>query len=236
MNTSESAHSAPATHLPARNLKHLLTRRRLIATACLFILMIAAVALYQAAPANQLAWAQARWAANGYAAYRIAVKYEVPLYQCEQDFEVRDGAVSYRHEDGCSVSPVNGAQGGLSEPMMISKLFRDIEDTLENPTCGPQGCLCDGPLGADVIYNAERGYPEKIVYRLMPDVRWRDPNFWIAQLTGKLSCLSSGKGSAGTEQTITVTALTPLKDQKPPTGGLGSMLTPEATKPILPND
>src|SRR5262245_22576404 len=146
MNSSESAHSTKTTHLRARNIKHWFTLRRLILVICLFVILIALLAFYLTSPTNQLVRARALWASNGYASYRIVVKYEIPLYQCEQDFEVRDEIITYRHKDECRVSPVAGSSAGLLEPMTVSALFRRIETNLNNPPCGQNWCLCDGPV------------------------------------------------------------------------------------------
>jgi hypothetical protein len=203
----------------------------LLVAAVLLALLLFVIILTITAPARALAESKARWAAQGYSDYRIVVKYALPLYDCVQDFEVRGGEIAYRHKDECSLTPVAGNNNGLFEPLIVPALFQRIDETLNTPVCGPNGCLCDGPLGVEVSYNGPLGYPQQITYRLMPDARWRYPDYWLVRFTGSLNCPTTGKNTLGgyAGPVITVTSLTSLKPEQPDGGGLGGLSLATAT-------
>lgn len=210
------------------------TQRHWLVAAVLVALFVLVSFLYLTAPFRALVEAKARWLAQGYSDYRIVVKYSLPLYECEQDFEVRTGNISYRHKDECRISPIAGNNNGVLGALVVASLFQRIEDNFNMPPCGPNGCLCDGPLGTDVMYHSALGYPEQITYRLMPELRWRYPEYWVARLTGRLNCPSSSKNTLGGDAgpVITIISLTPLKPEKPAGGGLDGL--PLATPTPIP--
>lgn len=225
MNIFASVHSTVTTRLPV--LKRWFSLRRILLAAVMLAIVIIGLVIYGASPTNQLAEARSRWAANGYPAYRIVLDYSLPLYACEQDFEVKNEEVTYRNRDSCRMSPVTGNKGGLLELMTVANLFLRIEKSINEPECGPNGCICDGYIGIDVAYDPTLGYPQRLEYRLRPEDRWRSLDFWRSQLSSNAPC----PPASYIGQTITITELTPLKPDIG--GGLGGQLgldaTPEST-------
>lgn len=139
--------------------------------------------------------------------YRIVVTFERPYSTCQQDFDVRGNNIDYRHKDSCSVGGAITQKPGLVYPT-VDNLFVRIEDALNTPQCGPNGCVCDGPIEMTTTYDATYGYPLEIVYTLRTDLRTRDLQYWLALLDGSLAnCPVITYGG----QTIRVTSLEPLK-------------------------
>jgi hypothetical protein len=183
--------------------------------------LLVAVALvgWLTSPAQALAAARARWETAAIRDYRIVVFWDRELLDCEQDFEVRGGAVSYRHKDTCNMGP--GAVGRTPTLPTVDVLFGRVETALNEPVCGQNGCICDGPIETQVEYDAARGYPARIQTVLRADWRWRDPAFWLAGLRGDLAACSP---TVFIGQTIRVLSLEPLtppapdKSEKQPSG------------------
>jgi hypothetical protein len=157
---------------------------------------------------DSLEAAQARWEAAAIADYRIVVEFIYPYLTCEQDFEVRSEQVTYRHRDTCSTGL--SATGGQTQYPTVESLFQRIERELENPTCGSNGCACDGPIQVLTEYDPTLGYPSQIRYQLQPEMRWRYPDFWGNLLSGQTCPPVTFVG-----QTIRVTSLTRLKPVAP---------------------
>lgn len=189
--------------------------------------VIAALLGYDSLPTTQFAAAQARWTASGTDDYRIVVAYSVPLYECEQDFEVRDGKVSYRHRDECPTNPVAGASGGLANLYTVQRLFERIDETLNGPSCGPNGCICDGPIQLEVVYHPQLGYPQRITWALGQGQRWRYIDFWLAQLSGRVQC----PPVTYLGETIEVLSLEALQLEATP--DVDALAEPQATKPAV---
>ncbi len=230
MSFSRSAHSIVTT----RPRVH---KRWVFILLFLLGVILAAWLIYRSSPMVQLADARARWAANGYSDYRIIVKYELPLYSCEQDLEIRNGELDYRNQDSCRMTPIVGSNQGIMEMLTVAGLFARVEGAITAPECGPNGCVCDGPVTADVIYEPEMGYPQQIVYRLAPENRWRYIEFWTAQVSGAPPC----PPASYIGQHIEVISLNPLKPKvEIDAGNLLEELTPKVgdstpeVKPTFP--
>jgi len=213
-----------------RRLPFRFTRRHVLVVVLLLILLVGGFLAYRSSPLTQLSAARALWANQNISAYRIVVQYQIPLYQCQQDFEVRGEQITYRYKDECQVTPVAGSHSSQFEPLIVSNLFQRVEDTITNPVCGPNGCACDGPIGADVVYDPKRGFPQQITYRTVPELRWRYLDYWRALLSGGSSCpvpnpKNTLSTSSSTGQSITVVSLTPLK----PETTIGSLPLPTLT-------
>ncbi|MBL8153560.1 MAG: hypothetical protein JNM70_05190 [Anaerolineae bacterium] len=174
------------------------------------VLAAAALIGWLTSPERALVEAQGRWEAAAIGDYRIVVFWDRELLDCEQDFEVRGGAVSYRHKDTCTIGP--GAVGRTPSLPTVEFLFERVETTLHEPICGQNGCICDGPIETQVEYDPARGYPARIQTVLRPDWRWRDPAFWLAGVRGDLAACSP---TVFIGQTIQVISLEPLQPEKP---------------------
>jgi hypothetical protein len=169
--------------------------------------MLLSLSASQLSPASDLETARERWAEQGITAYRITVEYSVPLFSCQQDMEVRNEVVDYKHTDRCSLNPTR-----TPRYFTVSDLFQRIEDSLNAPQCGPNGCACDGPIAVAVTYHPELGYPQQIVYQLRPDRRWLYGEYWQALLNGELQRCPP---TTYIGETITVRSLTPLESPSP---------------------
>jgi hypothetical protein len=125
--------------------------------------------------------------------------------------EVRDEVVAYKNRDTCNVSPTSGQ----IELFTVSDLFKRIASY--QPSCGKNGCACDGPIDLDITYHPQHGYPQMLAYRLRPDLRWQYPEYWQAVISRQLQQCPP---STYLGETIEVQSLTPLDaqpaDQQPP--------------------
>lgn len=191
-----------------------------IATLALLILFIR-----QSDPLSALEAAKAQWAASGITDYRIVVTFERPYTTCQQDFDVRGTDINYKHKDTCSVGAAVIVRPAAVYPT-VENLFARIEDSLTTPQCGPNGCICDGPIEVTASYDADHGYPLEIVYTLRQDLRTRDLQYWLALLDGTLATCPQVTYIG---QTIRVTSLEPLDP-------LAEQLSAEATKEPLLED
>lgn len=162
---------------------------------------------HQSDPLGTLEAAKAQWAASGITDYHIVVTFERPYNSCQQDFDVRGTDISYKHKDSCSVGGAVIGRPGIAYPT-VDNLFTRIETSLTTPQCGPNGCLCDGPIEVTASYDAELGYPLEIIYTLRQDLRTRDLQYWLALLDGSLANCPQVTYLG---QTIRVTSLEPLE-------------------------
>ncbi len=192
-------------HVP----KFKLTRKRLLLIILLVVVVGGLAYFYFSSPLTRMNAARAQWDSTGIHDYRIVAKYEIPFFDCQQDLEVRDEEITYRYEDGC------GGGNAPFDALIVSNLFKRIEANATNPACGANGCACDGPIGIDVIYDPERGYPQQLIYRTMPELRWHYLEYWQAQFSGNPVCPLSAKNALPpSSETITVLSLKPLKPAK----------------------
>ena len=119
----------------------------------------------------------------------------------------------------------------------VDNLFARVEDGQKNPQCGPNGCICDGPIEMSVTYDPQRGYPQQITYTLRQDLRNRDLGYWLAMLDGSLANCPQVTYIG---QTITVTSLESLPPlvesltEATPEVGVGEPTKPELTPEVTP--
>lgn len=190
-----------------------------IALRCLLMMMV----LVGFQSTSDLNSARERWADQKISDYRIAVEYSVPLFSCQQDIEVRNEVVDYKHKDSCAISVMR-----TGDYFTVSALFQRVEDSINAPQCGLNGCACDGPISIDVTYHPEQGYPQQIVYQLHPERRWFYAEYWQALLNGTLQQCPPIDYIG---ETITVESLTPLEaivptPVKTPNGSIGEVIEP----------
>ena len=201
-------------------------------TACalLPILFIVLSVFRQYDPINDLETAKARWAATGITDYRIVVQYKRPYSSCLQDFDVRSTNIGRKHKDTCNMGGPAFGRPHTTLPS-VADLFARIENGQNNPPCGPNGCICDGPIEMAVTYDPERGYPTQITYTLRQDLRNRDLGYWLAMLDGSLANCPQVTYIG---QTISVTSLEPIPPlvdnltEATPEVGVGQTSKPEA--------
>ena len=107
-----------------------------------------------------------------------------------------------------------------------------LERREKNPQCGPNGCICDGPIVMDVIYDPEHGYPKQITYTLRQDLRSRDLQYWLALLDGSLANCPQVTYIGQTIRVTSLEALPPLVEQlseATPEISIGEAIKPEVT-------
>lgn len=225
MNISNSARSTAITLPFAPKFPLVQQHKRWLITGALCSLFVLVFFVRQTDPLGEFEAAKARWEASGMPDYRIVVTFERPYSTCQQDFDVRGDEIAYKHKDSCSVGGAITSRPGMVYPT-VDNLFARIEDGLKNPQCGPNGCICDGPIEMMATYDADRGYPLEIVYTLRQDLRTRDLQYWLALLDGTLA---NCPAVTYIGQTIRVTSLEPLEP-------LANQLAAEATKEPLLND
>ncbi|MEZ4668395.1 MAG: DUF6174 domain-containing protein [Anaerolineae bacterium] len=200
--------------------------------------------LRQANPHSELAAARERWAAQHITTYRIEVEYQRPFNTCQQDFKVEGDTISYKFSDSCTLGAAAVSGSADDKLPTVARLFDQLEHDLNNPACGQNGCVCDGPIEMRVTYDPQRGYPQQIIYELRPDLRWRYLEYWIAQINGGLAQCPP---TAYVGQTITVLSLEaaptpnepapsqekPNKEDKP-LSSIGAAINPEVTPETKP--
>jgi hypothetical protein len=84
----------------------------------------------------------------------------------------------------------------------------------------------------DVIYDAERGYPQQIAYTLRPDLRSRDLQYWLAMLNGTLANCPPVTYIGQTIRVTDFEVLTPLVEQlteATPEVGVGHPAKPDTS-------
>lgn len=211
------------------------SRRRLIAVCALLpLLLIILLVLRQSNPMNDLETARVRWAATGITDYRIVVEYQRAYLTCQQDFEVRGATIGYKHTDSCNIGGAITGNRSSTWPT-VEHLFNRIEAGQNKPQCGPNGCICDGPIEMTVAYDPQRGYPTQITYTLRQDLRSRDLSYWLAVLDGSLANCPQVTYIG---QTIRITSLTQLPllvdslAEATPEVGVGEPSKPEITPQI----
>ncbi len=237
MSISKSVHSTATIPHFVHNLSLHLPRRPLrVIGALLPILFIAFLVFRQAEPINDLETAKARWAASGITDYRIVVEYKRPYSTCLQDFDVRRTTISHKHKDTCRIGGAVTGNRSTTWPT-VADLFDRIENGQNSPQCGPNGCICDGPIEMTVTYDPQYGYPTQINYTLRQDLRNRDLGYWLAMLDGSLANCPQVTYIGQTLSVTSVTPLPPLVEsltEATPEVGVGNPIKPELTAEATP--
>ncbi len=70
---------------------------------------------------------------------------------CTYTVEIKDEVVVSTPSNTCS-----------STPMTVTEFFADIEQTIIEHACGPNGCRCDGYIGVEASYDTAFGYPQTV--------------------------------------------------------------------------
>jgi hypothetical protein len=184
--------------------------RKLLVASILVSLTLIGVLFWQlqpgqaAARAAELAAAQARWAVQAPADYRLRLRYEVvsPLHnqQCGIEMEVR----------GEQIDILNNSCGA---PMTwtVERMFGAANlPTIR--TCYPSsagGCACMSSFQVQASFDAETGHPIEISRQSMVSVQWLNAGLWQQFLRkGELPwCIRSAGSST---RTLVVEEFAPL--------------------------
>lgn len=208
-----------------------ISRRWLVGTVLLLLLLLVLLlVLRQSDPLSDLEAAKNRWVASGITDYRIVVDFQRPYLSCLQDFEVRGVDIGYKYKDTCNLG-VTVLRPNTLFPA-VANLFARIEDAQKNPQCGPNGCVCDGPIEWAVTYDSTLGYPLQITTTLRQDLRTRDLQYWIAMLDGSLAACPPVTFIGETIAVKSLEVLPPLVEQfneATPEIGIGNPIKPEST-------
>jgi Family of unknown function (DUF6174) len=119
----------------------------------------------------QLVKAQKRWEKQAVFHYRLNINYS--HINCQQQVEIKDEKVIGVRQNTCSTIL----------PQTVTQLFQQIELFADSKKCGPNGCVCDGPIGVNAIYDTQFGYPRQIEISLKPEKRWLYPEYWKSAFT-----------------------------------------------------
>ena len=238
MSISKSAHLTAITPQFVRKLTLRIAHRWLFVAACVLLILVftSLLVLRQSDPLNDLEAAKARWAASGITDYRITVEFQYPYSSCKKDFEVRGSSISYKYKDTCRFGGAITPNRNNDWPT-IDVLFSRIEDSLKNPQCGPNGCVCDGPIELGAVYDPERGYPQQITSTLRQDLRSRDLQYWLAVLNGSLANCPPVNYIGQTIRITAFEALPPLVEQlteSTPEISIGDAIKPQVTPETTP--
>jgi hypothetical protein len=163
----------------------------LLAAAC--ALALGGVIWLAPAPARDLAAAQRRWGARPFSGYRLVIETHA-FGSCHYEIEVRDERVTTILQRSC-----------LGPAPTVTDMFHEIQAHIDERSCGPNGCACDGPIGVEVVYDSQLGYPTQFVIRPQPQHRWQYIGYWKQAVFGG-GCTLIGWIS----QRMTVLSLTPL--------------------------
>jgi hypothetical protein len=183
--------------------------RNVVITAILASLVLAGIVFWQLRPgqaqaqAAELAAAQARWAAQAPADYRLRLRYEVvsPLRneQCGIEMEVRGEAIEI----------LNNSCGPMR--WTVERMFA-AADLPTIRTCYPAGaggCACMSSFQVQASFDAETGHPTEIRRQSMVSVQWLHSGFWQQFLReGELPWCVRSAGSS--TRTLVVEEFAPL--------------------------
>jgi hypothetical protein len=145
----------------------------LIATGAAFLLsmLLGVIDLPQTPGARRMA-AERRWAARPFSAYQVALRVEYWNRVCFQEVEIHGERVQKILSDTCQASSFSS--------LTVTRLF-DISERIEQaPTCYPDArpCACRLMRIGTIDYDAQLGYPRKIIYRREVQPNWSHPDFW----------------------------------------------------------
>ena len=139
---------------------------------------------YWPTPRNELAVARSRWQARSFDQYQLSVEYTSSLGRCRQTVEVADNQIVQVATNSC-LYPAKTT---------VAELFAMIEPYVRSQPCGPNGCACDGHMTADVLYDPQFGFPQKIVIHSQIAGRWMHLDYWrnLWENHGRLRCAVAG--------------------------------------------
>jgi hypothetical protein len=113
--------------------------------------------------------ARGRWAARGFADYRLVVQDE----RCAYEVVVRGERVSALPRDSC-----NGQMRSVSGLFAIIERDREV-----TPNCGVSSCPCEAVTRVRASYDATLGYPTKIEIFVTTRPNWARSETWRLFLT-----------------------------------------------------
>ena len=134
--------------------------------------------------------AEGRWALRPFVSYRMVLEEG----SCTADYEVRAERVVWGYETPC----------GRGQARSVANLFDLIGNSAERVSCEGLGCPCERVTTLEAHYDAELGYPTKIVVRSSLWPNWRGAAFWT-QLVEK----QANPCARSTMRVIMVKALIP---------------------------
>jgi hypothetical protein len=147
-------------------------------------------------PPRRLEEARRRWSDHAIGHYRLVIQ---PDEFCLLDVEVRDErVVSIFRKDRCA-QPAG----------TVTELFNLIErGGVRGPICARPGCACQLTLTIYGIYDAQRGFPQRIIVRSDRNPNYLDGDYWrYAWQWGRLTICD---GVSEVEM-LSVLSLTPVQ-------------------------
>ena len=170
-------------HAPKVNRRYLYLGAGLLIPiiACMVITLVwpavrsAAVADRQRSKLGELEQARARWDARPFSSYRLVLQFHLRDGSvCDKTFEVDELAQTKPLSDTCAGVSEFGSDFSLMSFLgsrtSVAGLFDYIEAEIGRlGACGLDGCACDGARTIDTAYDADLGYPKRIVTRFEKD-------------------------------------------------------------------
>jgi hypothetical protein len=135
-------------------------------------------------PMQDLAAARASWAGRPFERYHLVLEEFRGIGSCRQEIEVAGDRVAAVLQNTCP-HPARTT---------VSDLFDRIEYYHTQRPCGPNGCDCDGAVGAQVVYDTLLGYPQQLHIASQRASRWQHTAYWKNRLQngGRLKCVLAG--------------------------------------------
>ena len=176
-------------------------RRRILISIGMLLLVVFSTTAWLFWPTTtwarvqELNEAERRWSLRQFGSYHL----ELTDKRCPQKIDVRNERVIRVAPNRCD-----------APPRSITDLFTLIRrDGSVAQECIFRGCICDDVIRIEATYDAQLGYPSKILVRIKAHANWRHPDFWKKawQTKSLPSCDAMVEGS----KVIQVVAMTPVQ-------------------------
>jgi hypothetical protein len=152
----------------------MLRRRAIVVAAALLIASMAAGLLFLLpSKLDEVRAAQRRWEQGRPAHYQLRIEetYRRAYMEarCTQEIEVRDEAVAAVIQNTCP-----------SPPQTVTRLFQQLQQSVEPVTCITFGCACDFVGTPRAEYDPHLHHPARISLRWATVPNWQHADFWRA--------------------------------------------------------
>jgi len=143
------------------------------------IFVLSAVIFFTVAPKqifvemrDEMDHSKALWEDQGIRSYRFLVRYDDSFLTCEEDILVTDG-------EAAVIS--SNCKQNHRPPRTIPDLFSKIKAVIDERKCGFNGCRCDGPIVAKVVYDQEFGFPKETKFDIQPEQSKLYVEYWLSK-------------------------------------------------------
>jgi hypothetical protein len=186
-----------------------------LAAAAILALVLTSLHLAQVRTTPSTQAPRARWDARDFTAYRIRLDAVARVERdCEWPANEWCHTITSDARTVCEVEVhtdqvlqwLQGSPDRGCSAVTVEQLFELIDRVPPQPVdCGPNGCVCDGPIVTEARFHPELGYPLLIGSRVAPEFRSHYPEFWLQPVR---FCTMMGWGHP---LPLRVESLTPLR-------------------------